>query len=281
MISIVQPLHIGNALRLFIEPPAGAVRWRVLRKGSDTFTGPDDPGALVAFEGDERVVVDAAHLQNDVMAFYRPFYTADGTTWTAGPTASGTPRATYEEFTSDVLTTLRDRLEAGLKVEVERGNLISELGYIQVYTAPPSLERDLRFPLVTISLESDAPEVRAIGEVISGDEFDAIGFDWGESEGWLSSIQVQVVGWSLNPDERVELRKAIRRVVIGNLPVFASAGMDQVNLSMNDVDAVSGEFAAPIFQVIGNFSCVAPVRVGGDVQAVRAVDSTIGVIING
>ena len=89
MISIVQPLHIGNALRLFIEPPAGAVRWRILRKGSDSFVDHDDQGALVVYEGDDKVVIDSAHLQNEVMAFYRPFYTSDGITWAAGPTASG------------------------------------------------------------------------------------------------------------------------------------------------------------------------------------------------
>ena len=41
MISLVQTLHVGNALRLFIEPPAGAVIWRVYRKASDTLTGMD------------------------------------------------------------------------------------------------------------------------------------------------------------------------------------------------------------------------------------------------
>lgn len=272
MISIVQPLHIGNALRLFIEPPAGALRWRVLRKGSDAFAGHDDPSALVAYEGDDKVVLDFTALPNEVMAFYRPFYTADGVTWSAGPTSSGTPRATYEEFTTDVMALLRDRLEAGLKVEVERGNLINELGYVQVYTAPPSLERDLRFPLVTMSLENEASGYRGIGENISGDEFDSIGFEWGESEGWLENVTIKIVGWSLNSDERLELRKAIRRIIIANLQVFGDAGMDQVDLSASDDDAVNGEYAAPIYLVNATLSCVAPVRVGGDVSAI--VDAT-------
>lgn len=276
MISIVQPLHIGNVLRLFIEPPAGALRWKVLRKGADTFTGHDDPGALVAYDGDEKVVLDFAHLQNEVMAFYRPYYTADGIGWTAGPTASGTPRATYKEYTVDPMTLVRDRLEAGLKVEVERGNLINELGYVQVYTATPSLEQDLRFPLVTIALSGDASDTRAIGEDISGDEFDAIGMEWNESEGWLANVELTITGWSLNSDERLELRKAIRRIVIANFPVFADAGMEQIDLRMSDDDAVNGEYAAPLYLTNGTLSCVAPVRVGGDVSAV--VDATATVI---
>lgn len=272
MITMVQPLHAGNALRLFIEPPAGAVRWRVLRKGSDTFSGdPDDPSALVAYEGDERVVVDALSLPNDVMAFYRPFYQSESGAWTSGSTAYGTPASIYEEHATDVMWLVRSRLEAGLKVEVERGNLVHELGYVQVYTAPPSLEQNILFPLVTITLENESSSIRGIGENISGDEFDAIGFDWLESEGWLADVQLSVVGWSVNSDERIELRKAIRRVVLANLPVFAAHGIDQVNLSMSDNDAVNGEYGAPVYQVMASFSCVAPVRVGGRVDAISEV----------
>lgn len=274
MIAIVQPLYAGNALRLFIEPPAGSVQWKVLRKGSDTFSAHDDPTALVAYEGNENVIVDSAFLQNDVMAFYKPFYTSDGVAWAAGPTAFGTPVATYKEAVTDVLDLLRDRLEAGLKVEVERGNLSSELGYIQVIRGAASLERDLQFPLVTCHLEAEDSNVRAIGEDIAGDEFDAIGDVWQESEGWFADVRVIAIGWSLNSDERNELRKAIRRLVLANLPVFASYGWEQVNLKQEDVDAVNGEYQAPLYQVMSTFSCTAPVRVTGDVAPVRDVITT-------
>ena len=270
MITTVQPIHAGNALRLFLEPPAGAVIWRVLRKGSDSFTTHDDAEAFLAYEGDEKVIVDARYLKNEQMAFYKPFY-FNGTAWNAGPTAHGTPAAIYEEHTTDVLSFVRERLEAGLLVEVERGNLSSEIGYIQAYTAPPSLERDLRFPLVTIHLESESSADRGLGEDISGDEFDSIGFDWLESEGWLSQVQLQIVGWSLNSDERIELRKAIRRLIVSNLPVFDAEGMQQINLSQLDVDAVDGEFNVPLYQVMNSFSCLAPVRVGGRINPVTDI----------
>lgn len=276
---MVQPLHVGNALRLFIEPPAGAVRWRVLRKGSDTFSGHDDASAVVAYEGDERVTVDSAFLQNEVMAFYRPFYTADGVAWTAGPTASGTPSAIYKDLTSDVLSVLRGRIESGLLVECQRGNFATELGYIQVYTASPSLERDLAMPLVTVHLENEEPGERFIGEDMFGDQFDAIGGDWTESEGWLANVSVTMVGWSLNSDERVELRKAIRRIVVGNLPVFEGLGWLLCSLSQQDVDAVNGEYPAHIYQVLSTFSCMAPVRVGSAASAVKVIN--LGVKSNG
>lgn len=275
MISIVQPLHAGNALRLFIEPPASAVRWRVLRKGSDSFSGEDDASALVAYEGDERVIVDATALVNDQMAFYRPFYTSDGVTWIAGPTAYGTPSAIYQEVTTDVLSFLRERLEAGLKVECDRGNIVTELGYVQVYNAAPALTPDLRFPLVTVHLEGEDPSERAIGEVLAPDIFDSIGDEWVESEGWIASVRVTVIGWSLNSDERIELRKCLRRIIIANMPVFASKGWMHVDLSLQDVDAVNGEYQANIYQVMGSFSCLAPVVVSGAAAPISEVVSTV------
>lgn len=268
MISIVQNLHIGNALRLFIAPITGAVRWRILRKGADTFAGVSDPAALIVYEGDERVIVDAESLPNEVMAFYRPYYTADGTTWTAGPTAHGTPTSDYADYTTDVLSLLRDRIESGLLVECQRGNFLPESGYIQVFTAPPSLERDLRMPLVTVHLESEDPSERGIGDDISGDEFDSIGVEWNESQGWIANVSISVIGWSLNSDERIELRKALRRIIIANLEVFAANGIDQVSFSQQDIDAVNGEYPAQIYQSMCSFTCISPVRVGGPVSSI-------------
>lgn len=272
MISIVQPLPVGNAIRLFLDPPAGAKYWRVLKMGSDSFGGPDDLDyALIAYEGDDRVFVDADNLQNEVMAFYKPFYWMADDTWQAGATAHGTPAATFEDHAADVQSFLRKRLEEGLLIEVQRGNLVAELGYVQVYTAPPSLEQNLRFPLVTITLDSENPAERALGEDIGGDEYDVIGGEWFEAEGWLAQVQLSVVGWSLNSDERIELRKAIRRIIIANLPVFDAQSMSQVQISFQDVDALNGEYNVNIYQVMGSFSCLAPVRVGRNVDPIRDI----------
>ncbi|MNH43969.1 hypothetical protein D3C79_1060010 [compost metagenome] len=50
--------------------------------------------------------------------------------------------------------------------------------------------------------------------------------------------------------------------MVANLPVFDAQGMSQINLSMQDTDAVSGEFNVNMYQVMATFSCLAPVRVG-------------------
>ena len=275
-ISIIQPLFAGNALRLFLTPPAGTKWWRVLKKGSDDFSGATDPAAVVAYEGDEKVIVDATALQNGVRMYYRPYYLqSDNVTWQEGPTSSGVPNATYQEHTTDALSFVRDRLSEFMLVEVQRGNFQTDLGYIQVYTAPPSLERDLRFPLITMHLESEEPEDRAIGEDISGGGFDPVGSVWYDAEGWLARVELTIIAWSHNSDERIELRKALRRFVIANLPVLDGQGITQVSVSMQDIDAVNGEYGAPIYQVMASFSCLAPVRVGGPVDPITDVRSTV------
>ncbi len=274
MISLAQPLPIGNAVRLLLEPPAGAVAWRVLRRGSNTFTGPVDTGAFLVFEGTLDSFVDTQFIENGVPYFYKPYYSFDhGATWTPGGAVSATPRASYADLSTDVMTLLRDRLEAGLKIEVERGAVVSDLGYVQVFTAPPIAETT-SFPAVTIHLESEKPAERAIGEYIGGDEFDVTSYGWEETDGWLADVTLQIIGWCLNADERSALRKALRRIIIGNLGVFAAEGLDLVVLEQSDVDSLNGEYGVPgMFQTVNTFTCLAPVRVGGNVDAISSVIS--------
>lgn len=271
MIHMVQPLHIGNALRLHLTPPLGARVWRILRNETGVFAGPSDPSAFVAYQGSDHVVVDATMLRNGVQQFYQPFWTTDGVNWLAEPVASGTPNANYQEKTEDVLTLLRERLEAGLLVECERGNFQPEGGYIRVVIGSPALDQELRLPLVTLHMEHDGSGERGIGEAVGTDQFDAIGFDWEESEGWLSNTTVTMIGWSLNGDERNELRKALRRLVIANLEVFESFGWARIDFGAEDIDLVNGEMPSPIYQVSCSFTCLAPVVVSGVVPAVREI----------
>lgn len=261
MITILQPLPIGNAIRVFLTPPSTARYWRVLRKGADTFSGYNDPDALLVSECSEKTILDTSSLLNNVMAFYKVYYRLSNNTWQASATAFATPAATYLDQTTDVQSFVRDRLEAGLKVEVERGNLINDLGYIQVFTAPPAITQNMQFPLVSVHLDDESPADRGIGEDF-GDDFDEVEGEIYESEGWLASVSLSIVGWTLNPDTRIELRRALRRIIIANLPVFDDKGFIHIDFKTQDVDALSGEYNADIYQVMATFTCMAPVRVG-------------------
>lgn len=272
-ITTILPLAAGNAIRLFFTPPEGAKYWRVLRAGSDVFTGPEDLDyAVMVYEGDRSVIVDTESLINEVMAFYKVYYRMEDDTWLAdAPVVSATPSGAYEEYTTDAMSFLRDRLERGLKIEVERGNIMHELGYVQVVTGPTPIQSTV-FPVVTLTLDNEGPGERGIGEDVMGDEFDVIGDSWFDSEGWLSGVQITIVAWSQNHNERIEIRKAVRRVIVANLPVFEEKGISQVVLTAQDVDAVNGEYPVPIYQTLFTFSCIAPVRVGDRPGTVHNVE---------
>jgi hypothetical protein len=274
MISIIRPLSSGNALRVFIEPPAGAKNWRVLRKGSDTFTDQDDPSALRAYEGTDKNFVDVVSLQNEVMAFYKPFYW-NGADWIPAATVNGTPAATYEDLTQDVVKFLRERLEAGLMVEVKRGNFVPEHGYIQVFTAPPAMSQDLSFPLVTLELDSASPADRAVGEDYGIGMDDPDSDEGDEAEGWLERVAISVLGWSLNSNERIELRNAMRRVLLANLSILDAHGFQQVSFSFTDINAINGEYGPPVYQALCNFTCLAAARITSRVGTITDIEVSV------
>lgn len=269
MISYAAPLPIGNAVRVLLAPAAGATRWRLLRKASAIFTDENDAAATVIYDGsDETNILDTGSLTNGTSYFYCSFELV-GATWTPSAVVSISPTTAYDLGGPDVLTLLRERIALGLAAAVAAGTLQPESGAIQVLTAPPLFE-GTKWPVVSVHLQNDAPLDRAIGEEIVADKFDAIAGEWDESEGWISSVAIQIVAWAQNPDERIDLRKAIKNIVIGNLPVFDAAGMDLITLSQTDAEDFES-YAAPVYQAISNFNCVAPQILSATVAPINDV----------
>jgi hypothetical protein len=274
MIALLHRLPVGNAVRVLLMPPPGAVSWRVLRKDADTIAGPDDEAALVVFEGSERAFLDATWLENDVTAYYQPFYRTSGGGWASAPSVSITPAATFSDASADPQRLVRDRLELGLRAYVARGELAHEMGFIPVLTAPPLLE-EVRLPVVTVEHASDGDAQRFIGNGVGADRFDGDQWSWQGIEGLLSRVQLVITAWSLNPDERIALRRALRMVLLGNEPVFADAGLAEIDLSsfsdLNDFES----FDAPIYRTACTLTCLVPVLLEGADPAVREVVLTL------
>lgn len=282
-ITHIHPLPIGNALRLVITPPRGADWWRVLRRTADAFTGPDDPGAVrVADQCADNALLDDAGLVNGVPYVYRAYYRVGGG-WTASGPAVGVAAATYRGEGPDAPSILRDRLAAGLAVEVGRGALTPASGAVPVIAAPLAAVPTIAFPCLSVRLDSDAPAERGLGDLPAADRrapedgWPDGGWPndgWIESEGWLSRVQISVVGASRDADERSALRQAIRRVVVGNLPVFAAHGLsacDFTQLDGEDLTRADG----PLFLTTGSFVCLAPTLVSDAVGAITDVDATL------
>lgn len=269
---MLQPLSVGNAIRVILDPPDGSLYWRILRNTTGTFSGEADPSSMLVYEGVENFAVDTGSLQNGTPYYYCAFYW-NGSTWAADTAASCTPNATYQDSSTDVLSVVRDRIDAGLQVEIARGTLVPQSGEIKVLTAPPFFQ-DTRWPVVTVHLLSEAPAERGLGEVLVPDNFDFSDGEWNEGEGWLARVQLAVIGWSENPDERISLRQALRRLIVANLSVFDSKGMIEIEFSQQDVDAISGEYPAPVYQSAGTFTCTAPILVGDQVDEITDVQVT-------
>lgn len=274
-ISLVQPLPIGNAVWLFITPPPGALWWRVRRRTVATaFTGPDDAGAvLVADRCGDNAVLDDVGLVNDIAYFYRAYYRMPGDAWVESDIASGTPAATYRGDDIDPQTIVRDRLSAGLAVEVKRGVLKPKDGKVPVLTAPFAQPDKVVFPCVSVHLDSDSPSNRALGEMLYADDHEP-GGGWTETEGWLSRVQLNIVGVSLNPDERIALRQAIQRIMTGNLPVFDAHGLVQCEFSQRDTEELEAN-NAPLYLTSGTFTCLAPTFVSDTVGEITDVDAAL------
>lgn len=256
MILMTYRIPAGNAIRLILSPPRGAESIRLLRKDSDTFIGESDSGAVVVYDGSPQdAVLDWHGLVNGQEYFYRLFSLVDGD-WIASASVSGTPAMEEEDFSVDVLSIVRERLELGLAAEVASGLLRHKNGRIPVLTAPPLTDNAV-WPLVTVHVASDSSSVRGIGEAIAIDRFLSDDWAWDVSDGWLSQWSILIVGWSLNPDERILLRKTIKRIVIGNLPVFDDAGMVQVDFQQQDVEDFDN-YNVPVYEVVGTLGCLAP-----------------------
>ena len=116
MISQVLPLSAGNALRLYLSPPAGATSWRVLRRNQGAFTGPDDAGAVVVVDAStDSVILDTCELVNGTAYSYAVFYPAQPSgVLVLGGVALGTPAATFQDGAPDIQELVAGRLRLGL-----------------------------------------------------------------------------------------------------------------------------------------------------------------------
>ena len=256
MIVSAAPVPIGNAVRLILQAPAGSVLTRVLRNTSGEFAGPSDPAASIVFEGQDDGCIDFCGLTNGTSYAYCAFDFVAGA-WVSSPVVEVTPAANSSLVTDDVLTLVRDRLRAGLAVEVQAGRLQHANGAIPVLTAPPLFETTT-FPIVTVHLNNEAPSIRGLGEAECDEIFDPTSGLFTDSQGWLADVSLDVMAWVVgNPDVRIALRQAIKKVLIGNLSVFDSAGLVQVQIGQSDMEDFES-YNAPVYQTRTTFSCLAP-----------------------
>lgn len=250
----------GNASILTAIGPPEAEYVLILRRADANFVGVPDAGAVEVYRGDPGTAIDV-NVNNNVQYFYKDYYFAaaayhdDG-----GAPVAVTPTVTYQPFGPDVRKTLRDRLDLGFQQEISRGLLVIKdqaggaVTKIPVVTAPPD-SKLTKWPVVSVKIVNDAPQDRGIGELLlDGSET--------PNETALDMYSVDVTAWSQNPDERHALHESLKRVVMSNLAVFATLGMDRVEWRQQDVDYLDGTmFDGLVYSAVMTLTCEAPVGV--------------------
>lgn len=278
-IALLRAMPIGSGVEASLNVDGGVSRVRLLRKPADDFAGWDDPDAAVVVDA----TVTAARyvwlwpsaldetVENGATYHYRVYgYHAATAAWLASETRSIAVVPTATLYGPDPLTVVRDRLRVGLQTEIDAGRLKPSAGKIDVLTAPPQVEHT-SWPVVSVHLDSDQSAERALGEITGTDAYDAADDSWEDGEGWLSRWNLSIVGWSLNPDERISVRKAIKKTILGNLSTFESAGMILPDLTMKDTEDF-GTYGFPVYMTTGAFTCLAPAWLAGRTPAIDAAE---------
>jgi len=287
-IALLRTVPIGAAVEISLNVDAGVTWLRLLRKpGAATFAGPTDAATRVldtAIRPSTQTqllpaLLDAAGLTDGAEYSYCAYgYRAP--TWLASAVRTLTLTPTAATAGPDPLDFVVTRLEAGLIAEVAAQRLQPAAGRIPVYTAPPQAEQT-PMPVVTVHVDSDQSAERGIGEHVAPDRYvnpdapDALSASdyWEEGEGWLSRWSLSVIGWSTNPDERNSLRQALKRIVLGNLPLFEAEGMIQVEFSQRDHEDFTS-YNVPMYLTTGSLTCLAPAVLTGRSGVIDAVTAT-------
>jgi len=249
------PLVCWQCRKIVLNPPSTATHWRVLRNQTGTFIDANSPD--VVYAGIDRDYLDTT-VDNGTVYFYKPFYFVNGAWDSSYPALSVTPNLAFMDVSPDPVSLVRDRLDAGLNALIVNGALSHPYNKLVVLTASPQTE-DTLFPVVTVHLSDDRADDRGIGDLTDTfDDYDPNIF------GWYSTVCLEIVGWCLNGDERLALRKAIKTTLISNLEVFNQAGLHQLTLTFSDSEDFES-YHCPIYRTHCSLHCT----------VISAVQSTI------
>lgn len=280
-IALLRSLPVGSAAEISVNVDGGVNRLRLLRKTADTISGWDDPAATVVC--DESVAVysqirlipsllDLSAIQGTTYYYAAFGYHVASAAWRASVSAAITIAASAELVSPDPLIEIADRLRKGLAERVAASAIKPASGGIEVLFAPPLIDRT-HWPVVTVHLDSDQSSERAIGEFSAPDLYDPDLDAWDEGEGWLSRYVITVIGWTPNPEERLSLRRAIKHILMGNLPAFEQLGIVTPELTQRDIEDMD-RYEIPMYQTLATLTCLAPAWFAGRTAAVDDIEVT-------
>ncbi len=287
-IAALLPVAVGTAVDISLNVDAKTSWLRLLRKTGPNanFSGPADPDAFRVIDASitpaSQTRLFSSLLDTDVLDQHVYTYMAfayRAPEWLASATRDITVNPTLQDDPIDVVDYVVQRIDVGLQNELRAGRLQSEHGIIPVFTGPPQSQTPA-FPLVTVHCDAITSDERAIGEHIAPDLLDTPGppehnaGQWLIGEGWLSKISITITGYSLNLTERTRLRSALRRIIQGNLQIFSSVGMFNIDFSQHDQEDFES-YNVPIYMTVGTFTAVSPEIAIGTTHPIDNTDTQV------
>ena len=272
-ISMIRPAYAGNAIRIYLSVPEGTERWRLLRRTDESFAGPEDPAAALVYDGDEEQwnILDDSILRNGVTYFYRLYLLKEGE-WVEDGTASAESSFSAIDGGDDPQMFMRDRLDFGLNELVKAKKLTHRNGRIPVMIAPPTFDGTV-FPVVVVQFSSGSSQEYSIGNDL-GSALTKDGRQWQIDEGWLSKVQLTIAAWSMNPDERIQLRRAVEFIILSNLGIFERNGMTNLEIQQSDTEDYHS-YNAPMYQSITTATCLSSRYVGHTEDRIKGISLEI------
>ena len=256
------------AVYLYLDPPDGPSALRLVRRYDATFPAlPTGTGNHQIYAGPPTGgVLDWHEVLPGTTHWYAPYYLT-GATWTLGTAHSITPTIQTHAPTLDSLDAIRERVEVGLNALLADGYLRHPRNQFSVLTAPLVLE-DVCFPAVAVHLDQATADQHFVGGYIGSDLVPS--GQVSTSEGWWARYQVQVEAWSLNPDERRLLRRALRDILVSGRDVLELIGLMELEVSLADNEDFQS-YNAPLYHTVAKLTYLAPDVIWSEATPLRDI----------
>jgi len=271
MISLLDNEGSGNAIKITIQPLPTTTRFRLLRKTSSTFSGWNDSTAVVAYDTTNisaqfMTFIDIENIV-DGTTYYYAVYEYNGTTWSLINIKSILAEHTKDSVNDDPFSLVVNRFEAGINYEVSSGKFKSNTPVRLLLSNADVSNHDL--PCISIVMESDSFKSGAVNNLMTPDEY--LNPDWKESQGYFSSMVVEVSGYASNIDSRNSIRKSIKRIFQSNLDVFSAIGFIDVSWSVSDKEDFK-TYGRDLYMTIGRLSFTYLTEVGKRTSQINSVE---------
>lgn len=292
---------LGGAVRLqWINPTtAGFDHVKILRKLTNTFSGPNDQSATVVYLGlgdlcqpyrnifqpvdgvtpaQYRQILDTTDIGYNITYYYAIYALDAGEVSPSDAAAMSATTPHVSEFEEiDILQTLLDYINPYMNAQIVTQSLaIRPNQRINVLNGPPLLD-NATWPMVSVHLDDDHPSDFSIGDIVGSN--DTTGDTIVHRRGYMSDASISVVGWTDNPDVRKSMYRNLKGCLISARQLLENVGLMNVVLSgryAEDFENYQMPLFFALFTIKGNM--VTSVRSVPPEGIITEIDQTMTVL---